>query len=402
MWIEGPTMQGVIPTYAGCHSYSHDFAIPIEGNYRVKVVSFRSNFSAINEIIKEYPPMKYRVMVDELVTLNKTVGGGKKVQCADIWTAVKPDYMLPNPVTIFSSDMNRGLSNLTTHISVSSTSGREVQNNGRKRCADTVDVYDWRSPCFLPTAGTSGAADASSTTVPIGYLGTVNDTVASQILAHKRIFFMGDSHTRTFVQSLMRWACKQNLAFTKAYFGSNFGADSAHCPGLNVVYKYEYFCNTNHLPKNVKDFDLVTMNCGHHPASGEQYTIDMYRDLVSNALISVARKGYNSSNFVWVESNAQPIRNDKFVFDYKDWRTEHRLHLFNRVANEIVQGKGKYHVIPTFANTLPLADKLCDNAHFSAPESLMPQFQLLLRKLFKNSNRRLTSKLRGIQSSAIA
>jgi hypothetical protein len=38
---------------------------------------------------------------------------------------------------------------------------------------------------------------------------------------------------------------------------------------------------------------------------------------------------------VWLETHPTPVRNDKYVWDYKDGRTPSRLELFNRVANDV-------------------------------------------------------------------
>ena len=65
---------------------------------------------------------------------------------------------------------------------------------------------------------------------------------------------------------------------------------------------------------------------------------------------------------------------------YHDWRSYHRLNIYNVEANKIVQ-KNNYSVIHSFAVTMPFIDKLCDNAHYGVPEALLPQFQRIIHKV---------------------
>jgi hypothetical protein len=87
--------------------------------------------------------------------------------------------------------------------------------------------------------------------------------------------------------------------------------------------------------------------------------------------------GYSPENFVWVESNPQPLRNDHYVQETKDWRTEHRLSMFNDFSNTLFRHHN-YTVIDTFSSLLPLYESGCDSAHYTASGMLYPIFQQVL------------------------
>ncbi len=127
--------------------------------------------------------------------------------------------------------------------------------------------------------------------------------------------------------------------------------------------------------------DIVLFNCGHHPASATHYTYVTYQELVSRAFKDIISKGYSTQNFFWIESNVNPLRDDSWVKGYRDWRTVHRIHLFNRIAANIVIGSG-FEVIKTFDWTLPLSDKLCDVGHYTASGALFPLFHSVVNRLY--------------------
>ena len=85
----------------------------------------------------------------------------------------------------------------------------------------------------------------------------------------------------------------------------------------------------------------------------------------------------------WVESVAIPLHQDYNVIEYKDWRTYHRLLLFDSIAKnrlQIFKTIANVHVVPSFQSTLALFDKLCDCGHYPASARL-PQLLGLLDQM---------------------
>ncbi len=132
--------------------------------------------------------------------------------------------------------------------------------------------------------------------------------------------------------------------------------------------------------KNAFFPDLTLLNCGHHPAGSEQTPLNIYLEMVQNHInhhIANPENGYNSSTFVWMESVPQPVRQDKWVIEAKDWRTLHRLQVYNDYSNELFK-QHNYTVISQFNALLPLYEAGCDFAHYTAIGALYPVFQQVL------------------------
>ena len=54
----------------------------------------------------------------------------------------------------------------------------------------------------------------------------------------------------------------------------------------------------------------------------------------------------------WVESVAIPLHQDHNLIYYKDWRTYHRLLLFDNIVKEVLKTFSFARVVPAFQSTL--------------------------------------------------
>ena len=151
--------------------------------------------------------------------------------------------------------------------------------------------------------------------------------------------------------------------------------------------------------------------------------------------------GYSSDDFIWMESVPFPLRNDLavnqvgppfhhlfppcasityhfilsshhhpskiphhfffsllFINQSGDWRTLHRILLYNQVATHLARSH-HLRILPT-DSLLPLVDKMCDNAHYSAKGALMPIIQAYLAMLPRPQSNHPV-KLNRAQSSSI-
>ena len=127
----------------------------------------------------------------------------------------------------------------------------------------------------------------------------------------------------------------------------------------------------------------------------------------------------NLPYLMWLDITAQPLRQDKYVIQKDDWRTYHRLYLYRGiliympfaysllfliqflvpttaiVSKEIMgtslgskfPSEQKMDIIPAFASTLAMFDKMCDNAHY-VNDIKMPQVQYLLQRIAVQSQRK--------------
>ena len=78
-----------------------------------------------------------------------------------------------------------------------------------------------------------------------------------------------------------------------------------------------------------------------------------YRNLVTNFFSEMKSRGIAGGNQIyWVESVAIPLHQDENLINYKDWRTYHRLLLFDNIVKETLKSIKYVHVVPAFQSTL--------------------------------------------------
>ena len=168
-----------------------------------------------------------------------------------------------------------------------------------------------------------------------------------------------------------------------------------YCSGLTMAYLPLTNCEDT-IPDQIDGFNFAVLNCGHHPASKLHYSYHKYNDAVSNLLNRLYEKKLKNEAgkrhwpmMLWLDMTAQPLRQDKYVILKQDWRTYHRLILFQAIAVKEIKGTSanskypnevKMEVIPAFASTLTMFDKMCDNAHYPN-DAKIPQVQQLLHKI---------------------
>jgi len=103
------------------------------------------------------------------------------------------------------------------------------------------------------------------------------------------------------------------------------------------------------------------MNCGHHAASHNHYGFQHYKKTVSNMLRGIEEDDLvNKKRYYWVESVAIPLHEDENVVKYKDWRTYHRLHLFNSLAEDVIRATKNLSIasVPAFQSSMAIFDKV--------------------------------------------
>jgi hypothetical protein len=242
--------------------------------------------------------------------------------------------------------------NISTYVNVSATSFFFTEgvmgDEGVCICPpqQNMNNYHWVRPLE------HNHCDQTTAAIPLPL--TVSDVDSSM---KGYILLSGDSHTRYARNAIDEW-CQSK----------------GGCRNFNIDQRDNYYCDTSMVPsKGDVDFpSLLIFNCGHHPASATHYTFSEYHALVIEAAANLTAKGYTPHNLAWMESNVNPFRNDEWVHGYRDWRTPQRIHIFNRLAAEAFHKEHKFPIIPTFAWTLPLADKLCDIGHYTATGALVP------------------------------
>ena len=381
VFVEGPTMIGAMPVVNRCYQSIIEFCTPLDGSYRIKAVLLRRGYQGLNELSTEYPEIKYQVLFDREVTL---IGSG---QCEDpMWTAVNLKNVntsrIPRCIDTLKND-KRDLP-LRTSIALDNLNS----------CARSVVNYKWVDP-HLPIL-----PDVS--------------TLRSTYFSRKKILLIGDSHIRTFTNYFIRWLCQvcwshiiinplilsnilnlyiefvfyiiyiaqfQGDAFPK-YSGSTM--NPGICENLTLDFRMIEGCDHSMLPEKGV-YDLILFNCGQHPADGRHHWSGaQYKQTILDVIKHVHSKQYNGE-FFWVETPAATFRNDNWVVQFTDWRTQSRMKFFNAIANKQMKEVG-IGIIPCYSMTQALVDKLCDNAHYPFQGTLDGQVGYVVNHFIKLIN----------------
>jgi hypothetical protein len=154
---------------------------------------------------------------------------------------------------------------------------------------------------------------------------------------------------------------------------------------MSFAYMGAMFCQSG-VANYASNFDYVVVNCGHHPASTSHFSYQRFRDDVGELMYQFAHKDvFKSKRVFWLENTAQPLRQDDFTFFYKDWRTYHRLMMFDAIAASVIDRvQAPVATLPAFHSTLALFDKMCDCGHY-AVSAKIPQLMGLMDSIYDSS-----------------
>lgn len=135
------------------------------------------------------------------------------------------------------------------------------------------------------------------------------------------------------------------------------------CPGFRV-YMFDQMNQCNFKDMFLRNINFTentffSLNCGHHPASHYHVAMHQYQDMVNSSIHLVTKmfqdRNLSMNQFVWLESTAFPLVNYIGVATHQDWRTQHRLSMFNDIANDIMFSL-KLNVVRTFQIVLPFIE----------------------------------------------
>jgi hypothetical protein len=392
VFLEGISMQSHVAMYEGCNnckyfivyqtiintlSDSTVFHLPVAGKHWLKIVHLRSKFAALNELHENWPSPTYYIITENSFKITngavKNLELGSNNNCNLNWLSkdgIDPLLLLPAFMKNANSNLHGDLDG-STYINVSATSylwtSRVETKEGTACPQQDINNFRWaRSPWQKHYINSVKCKNDIITPEEFFHSNIKN------LVGGSKVLFVGDSHARYAKILFEEWCMKDSGC------------------GISLDYIDSNYCDTFDIKAkgSISTPDLILLNCGHHPASGTHYTYLSYQELVSRAIQDIISKGYSAENFFWIESNVNPLRDDNWVKDYRDWRTVHRIHLFNRIATKIVKDSG-FEVIKTFEWTLPLSDKLCDVGHYTASGALFPLFHSIVNILYDSKKGKL-------------
>ena len=190
----------------------------------------------------------------------------------------------------------------------------------------------------------------------------------------------GDSHSRVFFNSIMRYACGFEEVAAKQHWGSLCAsaeniANSSTCaalrgacyawdPRAEEVPVWSSYSSEQHL------LGHIMINFGQHWPNEKHGTLDTYEAHIRSYFSGLDSAQPPPQFFLWMETPPLPIITNQYIHDIADWRTEPRLRLYNAAADRALKSyvaNGKVTMLRSFEMLLPLADISPDSAHFDIP-----------------------------------
>lgn len=394
--IEGKTLQSFLPIYHGGRNYSSTFSIKHPGYYHLSLLRLRKNYAAVNEMDTNWPELRYETLVDDWVYLNSEPNIGNRSciypENEGVWLAKSASASIKDgffdrhdasrvPFTLHSRN------NLTIPVYVNIT----AKNSSR-----TISEYGWNADgCY--------ATDS------------VSRSQAVRLLSNKTVVIVGDIQMRTFANLFFQSLCRLS---SSSHFKRNvYTVPPRHpCQFVNISFIPNPNCqfissmfpslrNVSRSRRNVLQNRIIITNCGHSfTVSPNKLTFQKYEQLITNYTTAIddisSSRNYQKKQILWVESPPPLLRQDSAVFENKDWKTLHRLHIFNQIANKIVKSKG-YAVIPAFQPLLPLVNRLGNFLSFSASGSNDPILQKTYRVIQESFGKQPPKKHEKIEQLSV-
>ena len=186
----------------------------------------------------------------------------------------------------------------------------------------------------------------------------------------------GDSQTRFWFNALASMpACAATSTGPAAVkHGGAVQCAQDNCAGAALCYTDT---TTDPTPPPVDGTALYTVvNFGQHSADTGHATVAAYTQRVraylnegAMARLNVLQRGAApAAKLLWMDTHPFCIRNDPWVHGYRDWRTAHRLRLYNLAAQRVADAaeaglRVPGAVVRVFDMLEPVVDGCPDGAH---------------------------------------
>lgn len=263
---------------------------------------------------------------------------------------------------------DQGSLKISTFIRVSDRVGHP---NSMINCSNDVSLYNFKkTACYYPNTyqSVNDIDGINKTIIDVSGLGMTDNTNDYKDFVNKGVLFVGDSHMRGFAELFMHSVCRYRIedktfidqkvnSKVQEFHMNSYNTNSKYdegCENTTVGYLGAMFCTPDMIDK-FPGYQYIIVNCGHHPASQSHYTFYMYRTVVAKLFDSFERKRvYEKAQLFWLENTGPILRQDYWVIVKEDWRTYHRLLLFDAIAKNEMSKKPSldFGIIPAFYSTL--------------------------------------------------
>jgi hypothetical protein len=374
--LEGAELLKLKGTHVGGCRYAFPFTATIPGVFRLVAVALRADWASLSEHVAGFPPL----------TLDNIAGDKLLVTLGDA-AATEPTRAAVLRASVACALNATAVPNLG--CGGGSLHGRWV------RTAPTTNLFEpaapwWAMPIRAYPNGIGiryfSELHAQLLWVPHGCcaqpLADLAGEAARQCLSHSSFRLRGDSQLRMVYNHLMNAAC--GISGASRLTGSLCAATSpSHgaCPGLLSCYEADLIGdNASWTPPALPD--RLFINFGQHPASGRyRVPLGAYERSLAAYFGTLPQKGARGAAAAWVDTFPLCTRNDMYVHSFGDWRTGHRIELYNRAASRAIAPhvrSGRLLHVRAFDMVDALTDLCPDNAHLVGIDSVLDPLSMTL------------------------
>jgi hypothetical protein len=358
LWVtlEGAEFHVLPALHIGQCTYILPFAVTIPGLYRLHALVLRADYAALDEIkyAERFPP----------VTLDNVVGEKLLLQLG----STLPSEQKAARMTIIEPHMNNHalpLCNSTTFL------GRYVRSVPTTNDTFSPDLPPFLMPQVLGVRPMSFFVQLQEEFTYVPYTCRRSPfnaaRTAGRCFASKSVNFRGDSQMRIFFNHFMQRVCGLHNAASKTawyvstcLYNSSFCQDSSMCLTSDPMAEKQV---------NITDFEVLAINFGQHPASQFRVPASKYRTMVLNyfkTLKAAVESSKRPTLLLWLETQTLCSSNTEYLHSFGDWRTPHRVLLYNKVANSVLldfSWEQKVNIVRLTNAQLPMSQLCHDSGH---------------------------------------
>ena len=371
--LEGAEFHALPAVHVGGCSYALPYAVTIPGPYRLYALALRADYAALDELTyaKMYPPFTLDAITGDKLLLH--LG------------AVTPEEQ----ASARASALDAGAGSPRAHLPP--CSGHASLGEGRYVRRVPTSLNDTFAPAHppYPTPEWPNGTILSYFVqlreefefVPYACRRPVAidpQSVARRCFSSRRVDIRGDSHTRALFNHAMLRVCGIHNTALKGVQTSSCVDNSSGSPWCQDA----FICLTPDpmglgLDQALQDFDVVAVNFGQHLASQHRTPSFKYRESVARYFSNISGSILSQSGGVkllWMENVPLCTSNSEWRHSWGDWRTHHRLMLYNEAAREALTRLPAGTLtgfVDLWRQTLPLSNLCYDTAHMIGVDNVL-------------------------------
>lgn len=410
--LEGPEFLGSIRgLHVGRCVYEFPYAVMIPGVFRLLVIAVRSEWRAVDESIDGFPPVHFDRISGSRLLLTLPFGGHLGLPRTEYVAGSNVSLLDAQTASLQATVLDR-TDRLKQCSSETSVPGRWVRRSTEAGMFDapTPQFSSSRSFPFAPGEGFYTDRREALVWLPLACQTPTPLIEPREVqLCMKRVRavdFVGDSQTRVLCDHLLNRALLTDYFTPREY-------DRRHClwfnssnnslgdsmvsispGGYRVCFDWDAMGRKSVHELLVNETGAVVVNFGQHFYAENRRPVHNYTMRVRERfrapevapLLAERAAAKPSVRLVWVETTPFSIRNDNDIIGHGDWRTTHRLSIYNSAAKRelaplLSHSKGPLiRAVASDDVLAPLADTYVDAAH---PFGLTAALDVILARVLE-------------------